>query len=96
MLALIFFTSCGALFTSGKGRVAMNTPKEKGTTVLVNGIEKGNTPIQLKLKVDDIITFEKEEFETRTVVVDGKFNFVSILNGFNILGWVIDAVSGAF
>ena len=95
MLTLIFFTSCGAPLTGGKGRVAMNTPKEKGATVSVNGIEKGNTPIQLKLKVDDVITFEKEGFETKTVVVDGKFNFVSILNGFNLLGWVIDAATGA-
>ena len=95
IVASIMITSCATLFTGGKGRVAMNTPKQTGTTVSVNGIERGSTPIQLKVKPDDIITFEKEGFETKTVVVDGKFNSVAILNLFSILGWGIDAVTGS-
>ena len=95
LLVSIFMTSCATLFTGGKARVAMNTPKQSGTTVSVNGIERGTTPIQLKLKAEDIITFEKEGFETKTVVVDSKFNGVAILNLLSILGWGIDAITGA-
>ena len=95
LLVTILMSSCATLFTGGKGRVAMNTPNQSGTTVSVNGIERGTTPIQLKVKADDIITFEKEGFETKTVVVDSKFNAVAILNLFSILGWGIDAITGA-
>lgn len=95
LAVFLMITSCATVFTGGKGRVAMNTPKQSGTTVSVNGIERGVTPIQLKVKPDDIITFEKEGFETKTVVVDSKFNAVAILNLFSILGWGIDAVTGS-
>ena len=95
LVVAIMITSCATVFTGGKARVAMNTPKQGGTTVSVNGIERGSTPIQLKVKADDIITFEKEGFETKTIVVDSKFNSVAILNLFSILGWGIDAVTGS-
>jgi hypothetical protein len=89
----LLLSSCATLFTGGKARVALNTPKTEGTTVSVNGFEKGQTPIQLKLKADDIITFSKEGYETKTVVVDSKFNTVAILNLFSLLGWGIDAIT---
>tara|TARA_B100000900_G_scaffold311013_1_gene269751 strand:- start:66 stop:425 length:360 start_codon:yes stop_codon:yes gene_type:complete len=92
-IAAILLSSCATLFTGGKARVALNTPKQEGTTVSVNGFEKGQTPIQLKLKADDIITFSKEGYETKTVLVDSKFNTVAILNLFSILGWGIDAIT---
>ena len=96
---LLFFvaalmTSCATLFTSGKARVNINS-KTKGTTVLINGLEKGTTPLNIKVKADDIITFEKEGFESRTVVVDSKFNTIAILNLFSILGWGIDAITNS-
>lgn len=58
-------------------------------------MEKGTTPLQIKLKADDIVTFEKDGFETRTVVVDSKFNTIAVLNLFSILGWGIEGVSGS-
>ena len=39
--------------------------------------------------------FEKEGYESRTVIVDGKFNAVAILNLFSILGWGIDAITNS-
>lgn len=94
-MATAMLTSCSTVFTGGKGRVAMNTPSNEGTRVSVNGIERGVTPIQLKVKADDIITFEKDGYETKTVVVDGKFNAVAVLNLFSLLGWGIDAITGS-
>ena len=73
----------------------MISSSQKGTTVLVNGIEKGLAPITLRLKADDMITFQKDGFEDRTVIVDSKFNTIAVLNLFSILGWGIDAISGA-
>tara|TARA_B110000977_G_C11067559_1_gene488351 strand:- start:768 stop:1091 length:324 start_codon:yes stop_codon:yes gene_type:complete len=88
-------TCCTTIINVGKSRVAINTTKQQGTTISVNGMEKGTTPLQLKLKADDIITFEKDGFETRTVVVDSKFNTIAVLNLFSILGLGIDAITGS-
>ena len=89
------FFSCATIFTSGKATVRMDAKNVEGTTVLVNGLERGTTPLTLKLKTDDMITFEKEGYEPRTVIVDGKFNAVAILNLFSILGWGIDAITNS-
>ena len=89
------FSSCATLFTSGKASVRIDVKNVKGTTVLVNGLERGTTPLTLKLKTDDMITFEKEGYESRTVTVDGKFNSIAILNLFSILGWGIDAITNS-
>ena len=93
-LSAIILSSCATLL-SGPKKPVMLSAKQKGTTVLVNGLEKGQTPITLKLKAGDMITFEKEGFEDRTVIVDSKFNTIAILNLFSLLGWGIDAVTGS-
>ena len=95
LITILMVTSCATIINGGKSRVAINTTKQQGTTISVNGMEKGTTPLQIKLKADDIITFEKDGFETRTVVVDSKFNTIAVLNLFSILGWGIDAISGS-
>ena len=49
----------------------------------------------MKLKADDILTFEKEGYDSKTVVIGDKFNTIAILNLFSLLGWGIDAVTGS-
>jgi len=95
MLFILAFLSCGTLINAGKANVSLTAKNQDGTTVLVNGLEKGVTPLTIKVKADDIITFEKDGFERRQVIVDSKFNTITILNLFSILGWGIDAISGS-
>ena len=92
--ATIFFSSCATILSGSKKPVMINS-SQKGTTILVNGLEKGTTPMTLKLKADDMITFQKDGFEDRTVIVDSKFNTIAVLNLFSLVGWGIDAVSGS-
>ena len=94
MIVPFICQSCATLFTSGKAMVSINS-KTKATTVLVNGLEKGTTPLSIKLKADDIISFEKEGYESKQVVVDSKFNTIAILNLFSIFGWAIDAITNS-
>ena len=68
-----------------------NTPKNSGKKSFSMGV----TPIQLKVKAGDMITFEKDGFDTKTVIVDSKFNTIAILNLFSIIGWGIDAITGS-
>jgi hypothetical protein len=66
-----------------------------GAKVFVNGFEKGTTPVQIKVKADDRVDFKLDNYKERVVVMDSKFNLVAILNGFSIIGWGVDAITGS-
>ncbi len=87
-------TSCASIFTGSKRRVLFES-NPSGAKVFVNGFEKGVTPAQIKVEADDRIDFRLEGYKERVVVMDSKFNLVSILNGFSIIGWGVDALTGS-
>jgi hypothetical protein len=88
------FTSCASIFTGSKRNVLFETDPP-GAKVFVNGFEKGTTPVQIKVKADDRVDFKLDNYKERVVVMDSKFNLVAILNGFSIIGWGVDAITGS-
>lgn len=94
VLITILFTSCASILTGSKRTVLFET-NPSGAKVYVNGFEKGVTPAQIKVRADDRIDFRLENYKERVVVMDSKFNLVSILNGISIIGWGIDALTGS-
>ena len=93
-ISIMMVTSCASVFTGSKRKVMFETDPP-GAKIYVNGFEKGQTPIQLRVKADDRIDFKLDNYTERVVVMDSKFNLVAILNGFSILGWGIDAITGS-
>ena len=93
-LTIMLTTSCASILTGSKRTVLFET-EPSGAKVFVNGFEKGKTPVQLKVRADDRIDFRLGDYKERVVVMDSKFNLVAILNGFGILGWGIDALTGS-
>tara|TARA_R110002167_G_scaffold220263_2_gene424868 strand:- start:106 stop:567 length:462 start_codon:yes stop_codon:yes gene_type:complete len=96
LMALTFLltTSCASIFTGAKRKVLFETDPP-GAKIFVNGFEKGTTPTQLKVKAEDRIDFRLDNYKEKVVIMDSKFNLVSILNGFSIIGWGIDALTGS-
>ena len=92
-ILVLMLTSCASIINGGKARVSFDTKPDNGTMIFVNGVEKGQTPLLLKVKAGDLIRFEKEGFAAQTIEVDAKFNTVAVLNLFSILGWGIDALT---
>jgi len=92
--AFLLITSCGSILTGSKRRVMFESDPP-GAKVFVNGQEKGQTPVKLKVSADDRIDFRLDSYSEKVVVLDSQFNFVCILNGFNLLGWGIDALTGS-
>ena len=90
----LFITSCASILTGSKRKVLFET-EPTGAKVFVNGFEKGKTPVQLKVRAEDRIDFRLDDYTERVVVMDSKFNAVSILNGLSIIGWGIDALTGS-
>lgn len=89
----LLLSSCATIFSGSKKSVQFNNDQE--ATILVNGNEVGTAPTVLKVKPEDIVTFEKDGFKSKTVIVDSKFNTVSVLNFLNLLFWGVDVISGA-
>jgi hypothetical protein len=93
-MTIMLTTSCASIFTGSKRKVMFETDPP-GASIFVNGIEKGQTPVQLKVKAEDRIDFKLDNYKEKVVVMDSKFNLVSILNGFSIIGWGVDALTGS-
>ncbi|WP_288954482.1 PEGA domain-containing protein [uncultured Polaribacter sp.] len=93
-MTIMLTTSCASIFTGSKRKVMFETDPP-GAKIFVNGFEKGQTPIQLKVKAEDRIDFKLDNYKEKVVVMDSKFNLVSILNGLSIIGWGVDALTGS-
>ena len=91
---LLLTTSCASIFTGSKRNVLFESDPS-GAKVFVNGFEKGITPVQIKVEADDRVDFRLDNYKERVVVMDSNFNLVSILNGFSIIGWGVDALTGS-
>lgn len=90
----LFFTSCATIFTGSKRNVLFES-NPSGAKVYVNGMEQCTTPCNTKVKNDDRVDFRLDGYKERVVVMDANFNLVAILNGFSIVGWGIDALTGS-
>lgn len=94
LVAVMLFSSCASILTGSKRNVLFESDPS-GAKVFVNGFEKGTTPAQIRVKADDRIDFRIDNYKDRVVVMDSKFNLVSIINGFSIIGWGVDALTGS-
>lgn len=93
-MTIMLTSSCASILTGSKRKVMFETDPP-GAKIFVNGFEKGQTPIQLKVKAEDRIDFKLDNYKEKVVVMDSKFNLVSIINGFSIIGWGVDALTGS-
>jgi hypothetical protein len=94
VLTMMLSSSCASIISGSKRKVLFETDPP-GAKVFVNGMEKGITPVKLKVKAEDRIDFKLADYQEKIVVMDSKFNLVAILNGFSIIGWGIDALTGS-
>ena len=94
VLTMILSSSCASIISTSKRKVLFETDPP-GAKVFVNSMEKGITPVQLKVRAEDRIDFKLVDYQEKIVVMDSKFNLVAILNGFSIIGWGVDAITGS-
>lgn len=93
-------TSCASIFCGSKAKVTFDSNVKEDVTLTVDGIKHHNVTFPYTTKVkrgfeDTIVKAEVKEHKTETIVIDKTFNPVSIINLCDILGWGIDAATGA-
>ena len=97
LIALFLMTGCATIFTGTKDRIAFSSTPS-GATIYKDGVEICTTPCNYRIKRsinDTEVEFKLDGYETRLITLDKEFNLVSIINLGNLLGWSIDALSGA-
>jgi len=94
LLVVFFFSGCATLFGPSEHPLSLNSQPEKAT-VVINGIERGQTPLQLQLKADQSYTieFRKEGYESVTRVVNTEVGAGWVI--LDILGGVVPIVVDA-
>ena len=96
-LAVFMMTGCATIFTGTKDNISFSSTPS-GATIYKDGVEICTTPCNYKIKRslnDTDIEFKLDGYETRLITLDNELNLVSIINLGNLLGWGIDALSGA-
>lgn len=97
LIGALSLTSCATIFTGTSDPITFNSNPE-GAKVFEAGIEKCTTPCTYKVSrslSQKTVEVRKDGYENKVVGLDSKFNGVSILNLFGILGWGIDAATGS-
>ena len=95
--ALFFLTGCASIFTGTTQTVQVNSTPS-GANVSVSGLDRGQTPLPVVLKKGsngETVTLSLPGYQQKTFQPQTVFNPVSILNLWGILGWGIDAATGA-
>ena len=93
----LLMASCATIFTGTKDRITFNSTPS-GATIYKDGVEQCKTPcdLRVKRKLDDSeIEYKLDGYQTRLITLDKEFNVISVINLGNLLGWGIDALSGA-
>ena len=93
-------TSCASIFCGSKAKVTFDCNVKEGVLLTIDGIKYHNVNFPFTTKVnrgfdDTIVKAEAETYQTETIVIDKKFNPVAIINLCEVLGWAIDAATGA-
>jgi len=97
--APLLLLGCGAIFLGSSQNVAFNTTPDRAT-VIVNGSERGITPLQIKLKTNEqyIITFKKEGYEDKTYSITNHVSAGMVVLDvlFGLVPVVVDAATGSW
>lgn len=93
-------TSCASIFCGTKAKVTFDCNVKENVNLLIDGVKHYEVSFPFTTKVkrgydDTVVKAEAEAYHSETIVIDKKFNPISIINLGNVLGWGIDAATGA-
>ena len=93
-------TSCASIFCGSKAKVTFDSNVKEGVCLTIDGIKYNDVVFPFTTKVkrgfdDTIVRAEAENYKAETIVISKEFNPVSIINLGDVLGWGIDAATGA-
>jgi hypothetical protein len=97
ILLSLFYSACATIVTGTTDRLMFET-NPPGAKIFIDNYEEGSTPTSISVErtletVD--LKLDLEGYKTKTVRLKKTFNYVSVLNLCNPIGWVVDIASGS-
>lgn len=98
--AALLMSSCATVFCGSKAKVTFDSDIKEKATLTIDGRKHTNVTFPYTTKIrrgfdETIVKAEAPSYTTETVIINKSFNAVSVINLLNILGWGIDAATGA-
>lgn len=93
-------SSCATVFCGSKARVTFESDIPEKATLTIDGRKHTNVTFPYTTKIkrgfdETVVKAEAKNYTAEMVVIDKSFNAVSVINLANIIGWGIDAATGA-
>ncbi|MDR0953951.1 MAG: hypothetical protein LBM20_01030 [Rikenellaceae bacterium] len=100
LIAVLAFSSCATIFTGSKTKVTFDSDIKGRADLTVDGYRVGRVSFPHTMKIkggfsETIVKAEAEGYEPAMLMINKKFNPVSIINLTDIWGWGLDAITGA-
>ncbi len=99
--ACTMLSSCATIFCGSKKQVTFESNVDvKSATLTIDGYKHYNVTFPYTTKIrrgfdDTVVKAEAEGYETTQLMIYKNFNAVSVINLCDVLGWGIDAATGA-
>lgn len=96
----LLMSSCASIFCGSKAKVTFDSNIPEKATLTIDGRKHTNVTFPYTTKIrrgfdETVVKAESSAYTTETIIVNKNFNAVSVINLLNILGWGIDAATGA-
>lgn len=93
-------TSCATVFCGSKAKVTFDSNIAEKATLTIDGRKHTNVTFPYTTKIkrgfdETLVKVETPNFSAEPIIINKSFNAVSVINLLDILGWGIDAATGA-
>ena len=100
LVTALMCSSCATIFTGSKKNVTFDGNVRDNITLTIDGRKYNHVTFPYTVKIDGgfdetVVKAEAEGYNPEMLYIDKTFNYVSIINLTDVLGWAIDAATGA-
>lgn len=100
LCASLLTTSCASIFCGSKSKVTFDGGIPEKATLTIDGRKHTHVTFPYTTKIrrgfdETVVKVESPNYTAEPIIINKSFNAVSVLNLLGILGWGIDAATGA-
>ena len=93
LIGSLLMTSCASIFCGSKAKVTFDSDISEKATLTIDGRKHTNVTFPYTTKIRR--GFDETIVKAEAIIINKSFNAVSVINLLNVLGWGIDAATGA-
>lgn len=96
----VLLSSCASIFCGSKAKVTFDGEIPEEATLTIDGLKHTNVTFPYTTKIrrgfdETVVKIESPNYTAAPIIINKNFNAVSVINLLDVLGWGIDAATGA-